>query len=801
MNDATQFFNTSGSYEISRSLRFNSADSAHLSRNSASAGNRKTWTWSGWVKKSTQNIANNEYLFETRSGSSDSTIFSLGFANGGFGTTKDALTIFRYSFYNLITTQLFRDTSAWYHIVLVADTTQATASNRLKLYVNGTQVTSFSTAVYPSLNEDLPINTTNAHVIGGLSYLNACLAEIYFIDSQALTPSSFGMFDANNVWQPKAYTGSYGTNGFHLDFADNSAATATTLGKDTSGNGNNWTPNNLSVTAGAGNDSLVDSPTNYGTDTGAGGTVRGNYCTLNPLGLGGGTLSNGNLTVSTSSPTPAVGTFAMTSGKWYWEVTLTTAANPRVGVYNIGAASPANLGGTANGWAIINAPSRVYHNGATTSYGSFSGASGNIVMVAYDADLGRIWYGENGTWFASGNPATNSNPSQTSVTGTAIVPASSSGLGSNVHDCNFGQRSFSYQAPSGFKALCTANLPTPTITKPRTVMDVVTYTGTGSTLTPTSTLGFSPDLVWIKSRSSVTDHALYDAVRGAQARLESNTTDAEVTSDNGLTAFNSNGFTLGTQAEVNYNAATYAGWCWDAGSSTVANTAGSISSQVRANASAGFSVVTFTGTGANATIGHGLGVAPQMAIVKRRNTTGDWAVWHTGIAATNYLILNSGAAEASGATYWNSTSPTSTVFSVGTATNTNANTGTYVSYCFAPVAGYSAFGRYTGNGQTETSGPFIYCGFRPRFVLIKKTSSTDNWKIFDSVRDTYNVTDKSLQADKSAAENVGEGYNKVDILSNGFAIRVANASYGLNTNDTFIYAAFAESPFALARAR
>jgi len=450
-------------YQIERSIRLNSADSAYLSRTPASAGNRKTWTWSGWVKKTSNG---GDYRSFFTAFNSTSVYTALDFSD----TDNLRLTALGGGSMTLVTSAVYRDPSAWYHIVFAVDTTQATASNRAKLYVNGTQITTFSTASYPSQNSDTEVSNTVNHQIGRNPYagfpqpLNAFLADVFLIDGQALTPSSFGVFDANNVWQPKAYTGSYGTNGFQLKFADNSAATATTLGKDTSGNGNNWTPNNLSVTAGAGNDSLVDSPTNYGTDTGAGGTVRGNYCTLNPLGLGGGTLSNGNLTVSTSTDMASVGTFAMTTGKWYWEVTLTTAANPRIGVYNIGAASPAGLGGTANGWAIINAPSRVFHNGATTSYGSFSGASGNIVMIAYDADLGRIWYGENGTWFASGNPATNSNPSQTSVTGTAIVPASSSGLGSNVHDCNFGQRSFSYQAPSGFKALCTQNLPVGSIT-------------------------------------------------------------------------------------------------------------------------------------------------------------------------------------------------------------------------------------------------------------------------------------------------------------------------------------------------
>lgn len=328
-------------------------------------------------------------------------------------------------------------------------------------------------------------------------------------------------------------------------------------------------------------------------------------------------------------------------------------------------------------------------------------------------------------------------------------------------------------------------------------MDVVTYTGTGSTLTPTSTLGFSPDLVWIKSRSAATDHALYDAVRGAQARLESNTTDAEATSDNGLTAFNSNGFTLGTLAQVNTNAATYAAWAWDAGSSTVTNTSGTISSQVRANASAGFSIVTYTGTGANATIGHGLGVAPQMVIVKRRNVAADWAVWHTSIAATNYFLLNSTLGSTSGATYWNSTSPTSTVFSVGTATNTNANTGTYVAFCFASIASYNSFGSYVGNGSAD--GPFVYTGFRPRWLLWRASDGGYNWRIIDTARDQYNTSGLQLYPDTAGAEGDYRSSLGIDLLSNGFKLR--NGSYENNSGVTYIYAAFAESPFALARAR
>ena len=260
-------------YQIQRSLRFNSSDSAYLNRTPASAGNRRTFTWSGWIKLSATGI---QRVLSASSGSADD---FLAFASDTlrFQITDSGGTPVG----NLITTQVFRDYSSWYHIVVAVDTTQATASNRLKMYVNGVQVTAFSTATYPAQNTDtLALNTAVTHYLsstGGTNrYLNGYMTEVNFIDGQALTPSSFGQTNANTgVWEPKPYAGTYGTNGFYLNFSDNSNTTATTLGKDYSGNGNNWTPNNFSVSAGAGNDSLVDVPTAWGTDTGVGGLCGG----------------------------------------------------------------------------------------------------------------------------------------------------------------------------------------------------------------------------------------------------------------------------------------------------------------------------------------------------------------------------------------------------------------------------------------------------------------------------------------------------------------------------------------------
>jgi hypothetical protein len=371
---------------------------------------------------------------------------------------------------------------------------------------------------------------------------------------------------------------------------------------------------------------------------------------------------------------------------------------------------------------------------------------------------------------------------------------------------NFGQRPFAYTAPSGYKALCSTNLPTPAILNGATAMDVKLYTGNGSTQT-ISGLGFSPDLVWIKTRNvASTDHQLYDAVRGASLRLNSNLTNAEADSTPyGVTTFGASSFTVADLANGGYkvngsnSSETYAAWCWDAGSSTVTNTAGTITSQVRANASAGFSVVTYTGTGANATVGHGLGVAPQMVIVKSRGANlVNWGVYHASLGNGNYILLNTAGGSTADATFWNSTTPTSAVLSLGANATVNQNTYNYVAYCFAPVSGYSAFGGYTGNGIDD--GPFVYTGFRPRWILVKSTPSGCSWLIYDTARNTGNESSLTLLP-SSAGTEFSTGDTGIDILSNGFKLKADIAGYANYSTYGYIYAAFAENPFSISRAR
>jgi hypothetical protein len=788
---ASKTASVSGGYQISRSLRFNSADSANLTRTPASASNQKTWTWSGWIKRSA--LGTNQ------------TIFNAG-GNGfvaRFNSSTDYLEVYNFSgSYQLqvLTAQVFRDVSAWYHIVIAIDTTQATDTNRFKLYVNGSQVTSFYGApTYPSQNTDLFVNGTGVHALGVLNgvgqYFDGYMTEINFVNAQQLTPSSFGETNAQTgVWQPKAYSGSYGTNGFYLNFSDNSNTTAATLGKDYSGNGNNWTPNNFSVTAGVGNDSLVDSPTSYGTDTGAGGTVRGNYATLNPLlqittsGVTNPTLANGNLNFvgNASTDTSGRSTIGMTSGTWYSEVTISyvSAIQDGVGIAYTQSDSSRTFGVLyrTNGNKLIN-------NTATT-YGS-SYAAGDVIGIAVDATNNQVTFYKNGT-------------SQGAISFTPTTDIYFSTYGTNASpafagDFNFGQRPFAYTAPSGFKALCTQNLPTPTIgattaTQAGKFFNPVLFTPTSYPAVTTG-VGFQPDFTWWKNRARAEGNVLWDVLRGNTLFLQSNNTNAENTQPNGWVS-NSDGWTA-SSGSYTLNEA-YVAWNWKANGSGSTNTSGSITSTVSANTTSGFSVVTYTGNeAADQTIGHGLGVTPSMIIVKSRFNTAPWVIYHTATGANAFLSFDTSASTTVSG-YWGT--PSSTTFGIkggGWANNPN---GTVVAYCFAEVAGYSKFGSYTGNGSTD--GPFVFTGMRPAYVMIKQSNAAAPWIVFDAARNTANAEDNILYPNTSGAEDKGVGTSPlgVDFLSNGFKIR--NADAWLNGNSsTYIYMAFASAPlkFSLAR--
>lgn len=775
-------------YQIERSLRFNGSDSPFLSHSVTSSSNQKC-TISFWLKRTT--LGGTHYICATHPFDDHMLWINGDRLSSTFAATSSAT-------WSGTSAPVFRDPSAWYHVVIAFDTTKASASDRVRLYVNGNTV-SWSTYIGPVQNTTFRWN--NTQVIGryDTTYGSFYLAEFYTIDGQQLTANDFGQFDSNGIWQPKKYTGTFGSGGSYLSFADNSAATATTLGKDTSGSSNNWTPNNLSVTAGAGNDSLTDSPSNYGTDTGVGGTVRGNYCTLNPVvggaNIGQITFANGNLEAtwnSASGYAVTLGTIGVSSGKWYWETTIAGSSGYWLfGIATAEASLTSYIGFQSVSIGYYSLTGNTYRSASATAYGS-SYTTNDVIGIALDLDNGKIFFSKNGTWQNSGSPTAGTNAAYTGLSGT-FFPAYAEGAtnATTAYICNFGQRPFAYTAPSGFKALCTQNLPPPTITNGATAMDVALWTGNGGALT-VSGYSLSPDFVWLKSRSAAGNHGLFDIVRGGDKQLISNSTSEELT-QNAVT-FTSNGFTSNSW---NINGTTWAGWMWDAGSSTVTNTSGSISSQVRANTSAGFSVVTYTGTGTAGTIGHGLNVAPSLIFCKSRSLSADWLVYHSALGGTKYLWLNLADGAVTDNAAWNNTNPTSSVFSVRTGTGVNSSGATYVAYCWAPVAGYSAFGSYTGNGSTD--GPMVYTGFRIRWLLIKNiTAISSVWLLLDTARDSINVAGRTIVPAENTAESGND--SRLDFLSNGFKIRNTYSNQN-NNSEVYIYAAFAEHPFALARAR
>lgn len=769
-------------YNISRSVRLRSSASAYLSRTLTAPTNGNIWTLSLWLKISKFDVQR--------------TIFSAGVTQIYLKDTTNELRFYKGG-QVAVSTSVFRDPSAYGHLVLVSNGTT------VKGYWNNLEVISY-TGTMPA------INSATLHTIGSYSsptdYFDGYLTDINFIDGQAPTPSSFGGYNSvTGGWEARKYTGTYGNNGFCLNFSDNSAATAAAIGKDSSGNGNNWTPNNISLTAGVTYDSMLDVPTMWAD----GGNGRGNYATLNPVDSSTYcTLSSGNLQTSSTSGAywgTTRGTIGISSGKWYWEVTLTADVYGVVGILDTdttvlaGQQSP-RLGNQATGYGFYGQNGQKLNNGTLSAY-STSWSVNNVIGVALDLDAGTLTFYKNGTTMGQ---------AFSGIIGTYApsVSVNTGGVATQLA-INFGQRPFSYTPPSGFKALHTGNLPAPAITKPNKNFDVSLYTGTGAAQSITNAGGFAPDLVWLKGRSVAYNHALFDVNRGVRNVLSSNLTNAEIleTAGTSMTAFDIGGFSLGTNggaASTNVNGSTFAAWQWKAGGTAVSNTAGTITSQVSANASAGFSVVTYTGTGANATVGHGLGVAPKMVIVKVRSAVDNWQVYRSDFSspANDYLQLNTTIAKSTygvGNGIWNG-GATSSIFGVGPLSGVNGSGMTYVAYCFSEIAGYSKMGSYTGNGSAD--GTFVYCGFRPRYILQKASSTTSQWMIFDTSRNTYNVlTNAELLANSSAAEGTGAWGTEMDILSNGFKFRGFDNTNFNYTGVTYIYYAVAETPFKNALAR
>ena len=782
-------------FPIEQSLRFEDGDSAYLSRTPATAGNRKTWTYSGWVKRgnlgqlSTFLWAANGSAYDILSFTSSDQFYYLQWTGSAYTGRK-------------ITNAVFRDVSAWYHIVVAIDGTNATAANRIKIYINGEQQTSFATS-NDHTGADGSINTTNVHHICQQTgtYFDGYMAEVNFIDGQALDPTSFGE-TKSGIWIPKDTSGlTFGTNGFRLAFADGAA-----IGDDTSGNTNDFTANNLVAS-----DVVLDSPTN-------------NFAVLNNLETNdsGATYTEGNLVFQTQSAGSNVGVASFSipkSSKWYWEVNVlstsgTIGDNARIGLQVGNNITPSlDVRYKSNGDKSV--------NNASSAYGA-SYAAGDIIGVAVDADSNTVEFYKNGSSQGSISYTMDADsdyfPVLPEASGTINIKfainfgqdstfAGNEVAGGNT-DAN-GIGDFFSTVPSGYLSLCSANLPSGAIDTlndetPEDYFNTVLYTGNGTSQSITN-VGFSPDVLWLKERSSTSHHQLFHDIDGGVPKfLQTSSTIAEVQNSAVVSSFDADGFSVGNSGGSNQSGQTYVGWNWYTGASPTSNTDGSITSTVSVGATSQqnwFSVVSYTGTGANATVGHGLGgTVPDMIIAKRRNTTGSWGVYHSGMTSATYQMwLNLTNGETSRPAQWNSTAPTSSVFSIGTDTDVNASGSDYIAYCFANAEGLCKVGSYTGNGSTN--GTFIHTGFRPAFVLVKSSSNTSPWLIMDNTRDTDNQIQYLLRANSNGAETTNA---ECDFLSNGFKYRgtSTNSDYYHNVNTaTYIYLAIASQGFKYANAR
>ena len=787
---------SAGGFTIPYSCRFEDGDSATLSKTFAGAGTLTTWTFSCWVKRGNLGL-------KTIFGANNNSQIHFNASDKMFMWVSGS------SYY--IPSMVFRDPSAWYHIVVVWNTTAAEA-DRIMFYVNGVRLTDFDSGSAPAENATTAINNNVEHNLGdygsGGEFMDGYLAEVHFIDGTAVAVSEFGEAGDYGEWKAKKVAGlTYGTNGFYLDFSDSAA-----LGDDAEGS-NDFTVNNLVAS-----DQMLDTPTN-------------SFATWNPLHSKSNVVfAEGNLSAQIYHTGTAIATSTInpSTGKWYFEVVPVASSGDDQML--VGLSSTINFsldsysGSSAgNSWGMYSDTNQNYFEGSTS--GNLGDGSGydvdDIIQVAYDMDAGKMWYGKNNTWLGyggTGNPATGAYPSRSSLTG-SIGPSCSTGSSGHTFILNAGQDSsfagnktaqgnqdgnsigdFYYTPPSGYVALCTANLDTPAVT-PSEHFDTILYDDGDGAKTG---VGFQPDLVWLKSRGSAIHSRVTDAVRGVTKAIAFSDSAIETTHANGLTAFGADGFTVGTDSE--YSDQTGDGmvaWNWLAGNATLGTgdfTQGDNASTCSRNVDAGFSIVSYTGTGSTATVGHGLSVAPEMIIIKGRDTLDNTLVYHNAggtMDETDGMYFDSTGAKLDSATFFNDTAASNTLFTIESHSTCNTNTDDYIAYCFHSVEGYSKVSKYTGNGDAD--GTFVYTGFRPAYVMIKRTDDTSHWQIHDTDRDTYNVMGYQLHANANDADASASAYY-IDGLSNGFKLRMTHAGQNASGGD-YIYLAFAETPFKYSNAR
>tara|TARA_R100001377_G_scaffold83256_1_gene64525 strand:- start:7 stop:2484 length:2478 start_codon:yes stop_codon:yes gene_type:complete len=814
-------YNAGSDHEIANSVRL--SEGAYLERDYGSASNRRLFTVSVWFKKalSLQSAAgtivfggaDNDYAFRILIDTNEK-INVYDYA--GASNQKD---------WEFITTAELLDTSTWYHFVFAFDTAQATNTNRVKMYLNGTQISAFDTSSYPARNFQSNFNTAELHVIGDTyshdGGFDGYLADVNIIDGAALGPTSFGKFDSKyGHWVPVDTSGlTPGTNGLHLDFAL-PAASATGIGNDIGAEENDLTPSGYAV-----GDQVHDSPTN-------------NFCTWqSEASFGEATLTEGNLRYNPNGIAGWLfGSIGVSTGKWYFETLRKTAGNSyHTMIANDTWIPTSGDPNTAGSYALYSGTYFYAGEGAVNlSFGA--GSDADIIGIAFDLDNNKIWFAKNNTFYNSGDPAAGSNPTQVmdGQPNNFVRPATSHGNASydGLDQQNFGQDSsfsgektaqgntdsegfgdFFYEPPNGFLALCTKNLPEPDVVA-NDYFNTLAYSGNSTNNRAITGVGFAPDFIWSKARSEGYTGSIYDRVRGAgrDYHLTSQETEAEGTGNyvyGHISAFGTDGYTLSEGADSgnpfaneNEDGTTYVSWNWKAGGSGSANNEGSINTtKTSANVEAGFSIMTYTGNATSgATIGHGLEAAPEWILLKKRNAAVGWMVYHIGntaAPATEELNLEVTEATQDSDNIWNDTLPSTTLISIGNNSAVNANNDLFVAYAWHSVPGYSQIGSYVGNNNAN--GAFVYTGFRPAFVLRKRTDATSNWTMVDNKREGFNGTGSNDELFANIA-NAETNADRILLLANGFKAITTDANVNAN-NGKYIYAAFAEVSTKFSNAR
>jgi hypothetical protein len=797
------------STEISNSLKFESQRSTVLARTGETTSS--TYTLSMWFKRSRISGAF-EYLFSSGNAGvalhTDGTLYVYGDSGSGLTLTQS--------------TDLFRDVSGWYHLVMSVN------SNTATVYINGQSVPGLTSATASPLSTGTNETNFGMYTSSTTYYYNGYIADAYLVDGTALTPTSFGE-EYRGQWTPKAYTGSVGTSGFHLNFADSS-----NHGNDVSTNTNDFTGNGFVV-----GDSTPDSPTN-------------NFCMMNQQATHEtiGAVHEGGLKLRGNNGTNGIcgGTYGVNSGKWYFEHRTDDANHKtRVGfrqVYYISSLQDNYGFNWSTGGAVHASYSFADESGSSLTNNEGSATAGDIIGHALDLDSSppTLKFYLNGTLkrtYTVYNKSVGYTPS--------FYDYSGSGSNNSAASFNFGQDSsfynlrsaasnadangfgeFAYPVPSGYLAMCSKNLADSAINvilddQPEDYMDTKLYVGNGGTQT-ISGLTFQPDLVWLKDRTTTYHHQLFDSVRGVGKMLStSNITNAEQDdASTRLSAFTSDGFTIGSNAGINDNSSNYVAWTWKAGGAPTATntagtgavpTAGSVKvdganrttafptsgttmdvKKMSVNTKAGFSIIQYTGTGAATNMPHGLNSTPEMLWIKSRSQTSrNWAVWHKDLSGGDYsLRLPVTAGQSNAYDYWNG-DMTDTYINLGAATGVADSGISHICYAWHSIPGYSKISSYDGNGVVD--GTYVYCGFKPSFVLIKAISATESWYTFDNETNANGNNPHDTYLNPSSNLLGGTGNDRfVDFNSVGFKIRGANSAVNHNVN-RHIYMAFAENPF------